>query len=396
MLNRRRFFEILSSLPVVGGLMAGETKGAARGGQRDYFKELGVRRFINAAGTFTSLTASLMPREVIEAMDYASEYFVTLDELQEKVGERIARLVDAEAAMVTAGAASALTLGTAAVLTGTDPEKIRRLPDVTGMKSEAIIQKSHRFPYDHAVRNCGVRMVEVETREELQAAVNDQTAMLLFLNAADNEGRIKAPEFAELGKQYGIATFNDCAADVPPVENLWKYNRMGFDLVTFSGGKGIRGPQSAGLLFGRRHLIEAARLNTSPNADSIGRGSKVNKEEILGMLVALELYLGKDHEREWREWENRAETIARSARAVPGVSSEIYVPEIANHVPHVKVTWDAERIPLTPEQVAGALRDGDPSIEVRHSTDALQVGVWMLRSGEEKIVARRLTGALQS
>src|SRR6266581_1895497 len=223
--NRRRFLQGLSSLP----LMA--TPGVAATVKRDYFKELGIKPFINAAGTYTTLTASLMQPEVVQAIEYASRQFVHLIALHDAVGQRIASLIGCEAAMVTAGAASALTLGTAACMTGTNEEFIRRLPDTTGMKTEVVIQKSHRYGYDHAVRNCGTRFVEVETREELER------------------------------------TFNDCAGDAPPAENLSKFIKMGFDLVTFSGGKGLRGPQSAGLLLGRKDLISAARMNASPNSD---------------------------------------------------------------------------------------------------------------------------------
>ena len=241
------------------------------------------------------MTASLMPPEVMEAINYASKHFVMLDELHDKVGERIATLVHAEAAMVTSGAASALTLGTAAVLTGPDRQKIVDLPDLAGMKSEVIVQKTHRFGYDHAVRNCGVTLVEVETPEDVDRAVSDRTAMMLFYNNNEPVGRIQDEAFVQLGKKHGIPTLNDAAADVPPVENLWKYTKMGFDLVAFSGGKGMRGPQSAGLLLGRKDLIAAARLNASPNGNTIGRGLKVNKEEMVGMLAALERYLALDH-----------------------------------------------------------------------------------------------------
>ncbi len=179
------------------------------------------------------------------------------------------------------------------------------------MKSEVIIQKTHRYGYDHAVRNCGIKMIEVETAEELEKAVNERTAMMLFFNDADPKGKIKIDEFIALGKKHGIPTFNDAAADVPPTENLSKYTKMGFDLVTFSGGKGIRGPQSAGLLLGRKELIEAARLNCSPNSDSIGRGMKVNKEEMVGMMVAVEMYLKRDAAKEWKEWERRAKVDHR-------------------------------------------------------------------------------------
>src|SRR5690242_17899747 len=313
--NRRTFLQTVSTMPLLG------KSGKAATVRRDYFRELGIRPFINAAGTYTTLTASLMHPDVVQAIDYASRQFVHLQELHDAVGRRIASLIGCEAAMVSAGAASALTLGTAACMTGTNQDFIRRLPDTTGMKTEVIIQKSHRYGYDHAVRNCGIRFVEVETRDELERAVGPKTAMMLFFNANDPVGRIKLAEFAELGRKHNVPTMNDAAADVPPVEHFSKYTKLGFDLVTFSGGKGIRGPQSAGLLLGRKDLIAAARLNSSPNGDTISRGMKVNKEEILGMLAAVETYLKKDHAAEWKEWEHRAQVIANSVRAFPGLQS---------------------------------------------------------------------------
>jgi D-glucosaminate-6-phosphate ammonia-lyase len=398
MWSRRRFLESVSTLPLVGGFTAASALPAAAAPSRrrgaDYFRELGVRPFINAAGTYTAMTASLMPPEVMEAIQYASKHYVMLDELHDKVGQRIATLVRADAAMVTSGAAAALTLGTAAVLTGTDRQKIIDLPNLAGMKSEVIIQKSHRFGYDHAVRNCGVRLVEVETREELEGAVNEKTAMMLFYNNNNKEGRIQDQEFVQLGKKHAVPTFNDAAADVPPLDNLWKYTHMGFDLVTFSGGKGIRGPQSAGLLLGRKDLIEAARLNAPPNGNTVGRGMKVNKEEMLGMLVALELYLEKDHARERREFDKRAEVIRSGAVAVPGVRAEVFVPEVANHVPHIRISWEgADEAAAT--AAVKAMKDGEPSIGIRSEGKDLVLGVWMMRPGEDKIVARRLRQVLE-
>jgi D-glucosaminate-6-phosphate ammonia-lyase len=397
MWNRRRFLEKMSALPVVGGFAAAlaGTAAAAPGAKRrrDYFKELGIRPFINAAGTYTVMTASLMLPEVMEAIGYASKHFVMIDELHDRIGQRIATLLKCEAAMVTSGAASALTLGTAAVLTGRDGQKIASLPNLAGMKSEVIIQKSHRFGYDHAVRNCGVRLVEVETPEELERAISDKTAMMLFLNNNNKEGRIQDELFVQLGKKHGIPTINDAAADVPPVDNFWKYTKMGFDLVTFSGGKGIRGPQSAGLLLGRKDLIEAARLNAPPNGNSVGRGMKVNKEEMLGMLVALEVFLEKDHERERREFDRRAEVIRSVAAVVPGLKAEVFVPEIANHVPHVRLSWEgADEVAAS--AAVKAMREGEPSIGIRNEGNTLVVGVWMMRPGEDKIVARRLRQVL--
>jgi L-seryl-tRNA(Ser) seleniumtransferase len=394
MASRRRFLGTLSALPLAGGFGAARPAAAASR-RRDYFKDLGVRPFINAAGTYTAMTASLMPPEVMDAIQYASRHYVMLDELHDRVGERIAGLVRSEAAMVTCGAASALTLGTAAVLTGKDPQKIVDLPNLAGMKSEVIIQKSHRFGYDHAVRNCGVTLVEVETADDLERAVNDRTAMMLFYNNNGPVGRIRDEEFVRLGKKHGVPTFNDAAADVPPVENLWKYTRMGFDLVTFSGGKGIRGPQSAGLLLGRRDLVEAARLNAPPNGNTVGRGMKVNKEEMLGMLVALEMYVARDHARERAEFDKRAEAIRSSAAAVPGVKAEVFVPEVANHVPHLRISWEGAD-EAAAAAVVKAMKDGEPSIGIRNEGQDLVIGVWMMRPGEEKVVARRLRQVLES
>jgi D-glucosaminate-6-phosphate ammonia-lyase len=336
-----------------------------------------------------------MPPEVMEAINYASKHYVMLDELHDRVGEAIAKLVRAEAAMVTSGAASALTLGTAAVLTGTDRQKIGDLPNLTGMKSEVIIQKAHRFGYERAVRNTGVRLVEVETRDDLERAVSDMTAMMIFYNNNNKEGRIQDEEFVQLGRKHSIPTLNDAAADVPPVDNLWKYTAMGFDLVAFSGGKGIRGPQSAGLLLGKKALIAAARQNGSPNGNAIGRGMKVNKEEMVGMLAALELFVRKDHAREGREFERRAEEIRKGASAVPGVKAEVFVPEVANHVPHVRVTWDSASAGPKAAAVVRALQDGEPSIAIRSEGETLVVGVWMMQPGEEKVVARRLRQELE-
>jgi len=396
MFTRRSFIERLSTLPLVGGFLGGaasSASAAAAPATRDYFKELGVRPFINAAGTYTDMTASLMPPEVMAAINYASKQFVPLTELHDRVGERIATLVKAEAAMVSAGAASAMTLGTAGVLTGGDPQKIVDLPNLTGMKTEVIMQKSHRFGYDHAVRNCGVKIVEVETAAELEAAITPQTAMMLFYNNNNSLGQIRDEEFVRLGKKHGVVTMNDCAADVPPVENLWKFTAMGFDLVAFSGGKGIRGPQSAGLLLGRKDLIAAARANAAPNGNSIGRGMKVNKEEMVGMLAAIERFVTLDHAALDREYRRRADVILKSLAGINGVTASITVPEVANHVPHVKVVLDTAVTGITGQEISKRLREGTPSIGVR-AGDELLIGVWMMQPGDDVVVARRLKDVL--
>ena len=385
----------IAATPFLAGLVP-SSLAAPKG--RELFKELGVRTFINAAGTFTTMTASLMPTEVMDSMVAASKHFVNLIELQDKVGERIAALLGSEAAMVTSGAAGALTVGTAACIAGTDQKAVRQLPDVTGLKSEVLIQKSHRYGYDHAVRSAGVRLVEFESAEDFERAVNSKTAMMLFFNDAEPRGQINAERFVALGKKHNVPTFNDASADVPPVTNLTKYSKMGFDLVTFSGGKGIRGPQSAGILAGRKDLIQAARMNTSPYSDSLSRGMKVNKEEMVGMLTALDLYMKKDHEAEWKDWERRIRTIVDSVRDFPGVQTETFVPPIANHVPHLRIKWDQAKIGKTPPEVQKALREGDPSIETNPGTnkEELVIGVWMLQPGEAEVVARRLRAVLKS
>jgi len=386
----------LSSLPILNGF-AGNALAVPT--KRDFLKELGVRPIINGAGAYTMMTGSLMNPEAVRAIEAMSHDFVRLDELHDAVGQRIAKLLGCEAAMVPSGAAAGLTLATAACMTGTNPEFILRLPNTTGMKNEVIIQKSHRFPYDHAVRNCGVRLVEVIGAEELERAITPRTAMLLFLNKGDPLGKIKAAEFIQLGKKHGIPTLNDAAADVPPVENLFKYTKMGFDLVAFSGGKGLLGPQSTGLLLGRKDLIQAARLNTAPHSDSFGRGLKVNKEEMVAVWVALEHYLKRDHQKDWREWEERVRIMASGLSSSRGVSTEKFVPEIANQVPHLRIRWNPSVVKISHAEAVRQLREGEPSIEpvpASYVKDTLEFATWMMQPGEAETVTRRLREILKA
>ena len=394
--NRRGFMRSALAVPGIG--LSAQTAAAQRKrrtANRDVLAELGVKPFLNAAGTYTRLTASQMPQSVLNAMQVAATQYVDLNELHEKAGDRIAELLECEAALVTAGCASALTLGTAACVAGNSADRIRRLPDTAGMKNEVVIQKSHRNGYDHAVRNCGVRLVEVDSARDLESAINERTAMLFFLNHAEHDGAIGHEEFVRIGKQRGVPTLNDAAADVPPVDNLFRFTKMGYDLVAFSGGKGLRGPQSAGLLIGRRDLIEAARLNNSPHSDSVGRTNKVNKEEVVGMLVALEEFLARDHDEVWKEWERRCERIARNVANLPGISTEMFTPEIANAAPHLRIRWDYGRAQLTAEQAAEQLRQGEPAVEVRpRFSEGLEIAVWMLAAGDDRVVGRRVRSVL--
>ncbi len=363
------------------------------------YQRLGVRTRINAKGTYTYLSGSLMPPEVVKAMEEAAEHYVVIDELQHAAGRRIAEMLGVEAACVTSGAAGAMTIGTAACLTGSDPEKIKRIPDTTGMKNDVMIQKAHRYAFDHAIRNVGVRLVEVETEDDLEHAINEKTAMLHFLNAAQSQGKIGLAKWVEVGKRRGIPTFNDAAADVPPVSHLSDYNKMGFDLVAFSGGKGLRGPQSAGLLLGRKDLIEAALLNNNPFEDTIGRPLKVGKEEIAGMFAAVEQYLKIDHEAEWKDWEARLDVVEKAVSSIPGVHTSHFVPEVANHVPHLSLQWDEKALGISMADCLKQLEDGDPSIVCLGGEDfrhGVAVTPFMMKPGEEQVVARRLKEVLSA
>lgn len=402
MLSRKNMLKLLAALPVVGSMTSANLIKTAGGAKlkrppysRNFITELGLRPFINARGTFTVLTGSLMEEEVLEAINFMAQQYVNIIDLQDKAGERIAEMLNCEAAMVTAGAASALTLGTAAAITGDDQDLIRELPNLPGPRREVIIQNTHRFSYDHAVRNCGVKMVEVDSARDMRRKINEKTVLALYFNAA-GEHLIEREEFVDIGKRYNIPTFNDAAADVPPVDNLYKYIEMGFDLVTFSGGKAIRGPQSTGLLFGRKDLIEAAKLNHSPNSNTIGRGMKVNKEEIVGMMIALEVYLNKDHDKEWEEWLRRVDVINRQASSVPMVTAEKVIPEGPSNVfPGCRISWDQNRIPITPSELTENLRNGHPSIETSGGSDTLNINVSMMKSEEAGIVGRRIKEELE-
>lgn len=357
----------------------------------DVYTRIGVKPIINGVGTVTVLGGSLMPAEVVQAMNDASKHFVSVPELQKKVGARIAELLKVPAAMVTCGAASAIAVGTAACMSRGDRKTLGQMPDVAeGGRFEVIQQKSHRSGYEHQMRIQGAKVVTVETVEELERAISPKTAMMFFLNKHDPEGKIKWQDWVAIGKKHNVPTFNDAAADVPPKENLWKYVQGGFDLVTFSGGKGLLGPQASGLLLGRQDLIESAREAISP-AGGVGRGMKVGKEEMMGVLAALELFLKTDHDAEFRELDKRVSEMTASLSKVKGLNLSREVPVLANVVPHLRVKWDEAGLKLTSAQVVSQLRDGDPAIHVsRHGAGSLLISVWMMRGNEHKIVAQRL------
>lgn len=363
------------------------------------YEELGVTTVINCEGTMTMLGGSVLRPELEAVMAMAGRHFVSIPELEVAAGKRIAemlKLPDGYTALVTSGAAAAIQSGLAGILTGDNEAFIRQLPDVTGMKSEVIIQKSHRNPFDHQLRSTGVKLIEIETREQLRQAVSDRTAMMHFSNFANAAGQIKVDEWAKLAKQYNVPCMNDAAADTPPVSHLWDYTNMGYDLVTFSGGKAMRGPQCAGLLIGRKDLLACALLNNSPHEDTLGRSQKVGKEEIVGMVKALELYLKEDHAALTREWQARLEFISHELTRVSGVSTSFFVPDIANHVPHMQITWDS-RVSLEPQRVSEMLRNSRPAIVIGggEGRPGLTMSSFMLQPGEDKIVAGQLLRILR-
>ena len=387
--TRRRVLQTVALAPAAASAATTSASLTATS-KSSLYASLGVKPVINGVGVVTVLGGSLMPPEVIRAMEEASHFFIPLPELERKVGARLAELLQAPAAMVTCGAASAISVGTAACLSQGDAAKLRQLPNREGIRFEVIQQKTHRSGYEHQMELCGATIVTVETRKELEAAINDKTGMMFFLNKGERDGKIGCEDFVKIGKERGIPTMNDCASDATPKENLWKYTKQGFDLVIFSGGKALRGPQASGLLLGRKDLIEAAYPAMSPYG-GIGRGMKVGKEELCGVLAAVERYLKVDHAAEFQVLEERVTSIRGAIKDVAGVKTDRHIPVIANEVPHVTVHWDESAKGLTAQQVTEKLQASDPPIHVqRPGKGQLLISVWMMRGDEHKIVGRRL------
>lgn len=400
---------ILGTLSVAGSANAKEAGHALENEQAvDYYEKLGVTKIINAAGTYTILTAAVMPPSVQAAVAKAAKHPVRLIELQKRAGEYLAQRLHCPAAMVTAGASSALTLGTAACIDVMNGAPIQAVPTRVGAlkKNEVLIQKAHRYGYDHAIENCGARFVEVESIDDYRKSFNERTVMAHFFNAAEG-GQISREDWIRFAHQRNVPCFNDAAADVPPISNLWNYTRMGFDLVTFSGGKGIRGPQNAGLLLARKDLITAAAATNCPFDEGVGRGMKVAKEQIVGMVAAVDWLLSQSDDALAAEFRRRADRICVELKSVPTLESKIVVPPVANNVPHLLLRYDQARVRIAPIEVAKQLREGSPSIELNPSTgrregsagltsdeNTIVVGVWMLEPGEDAIVAGRLREVL--
>ncbi len=372
------------------------------------YDELGIEPIINAGGTLTALGGSLMPPKVLEAMASAADAFVDMSQLHLAAGRRIAALAEVEAAAVCDGAAAGIALMAAACMTGTDRERIAQLPDTAGMKNRFVVQASHRNPFDQSLRVAGGEFVQVEAdAEALRVAVRDEgVAAVFFTHAWFCMGpALSLPEVVEIAHAAGVPVMVDAAAEVPPLENLSRFVHEGADLVTFSGGKAIRGPQASGFILGRKDLVEACRLNDCPNM-GLGRPMKVGKEEIAGLVRALELYVARDHAADLALWEGRVRTIIAGVAPVPTVRAWRQMPYgVGQQIPHAAVTWDVETVGADHVEVMERLRRGRPSVAVQYvspenyywstfTEPELRLHPHTLKEGEAEIVARRLREAL--
>ena len=354
------------------------------------YTRIGVRPFINLTATFTINGGTLTLPEVKQAMEEASYHPVNIDELMEKVGERLARLLNCEWGIVTAGCAAALAHATAACVAGADPEKMQQLPNLAGLKDQVISPRQSRNVYDHAIRSVGVKILEVESREEFYAALGKRTALIAVLGTGEARGKIRLEEMAEAAHKLGVPVLVDAAAELPLVPN--PYLSRGADMVAYSGGKIIRGPQCAGLLLGRKDLVQAAWVNSSPH-HAFGRSMKVGKEEIMGMLAAVEVWAGKrDIRAEYREWESWYAFISEAITTVSGVRAKVAPPAGASPFPVLNVEWDPEKIGMTAGELGRLLLEGEPRI-MSHAEGAgysFVIRPAAMKPNEYKLVAERL------
>lgn len=365
----------------------------------DVYADLGMRRVVNAAATLTRLGGSIMPAPVLEAMMQASRSFVDLPELQRRCGERLAKLTKNEAAYVCSGAAAGLTLTTAACITGTDPEKIARIPGaLDGLKNEVVVHKSQRNGYDFAVRQTGARLIEIgPTVEELNAAISDRTAAVVYFAGRLADGSLPLTTTVEVAHARGVPVIVDGAAQIPPISSLWRYTTEdGADLAVFSGGKGLRGPQSSGLIVGRADLIEAVRMHGPPN-QAVGRPMKVGKEEMVGFVAAVEWSLSRDEPSLIQRYERQVARVVDALAGVAGVSARREFPsEAGQPMPRAFVQLDAAELGFDRDEVVRRLHEGDPYVEVSTSgDDGIYVNPQTLEDGEETIVIERLLAAVR-
>jgi uncharacterized pyridoxal phosphate-dependent enzyme len=412
--DRRSFMKWVAAAPLLGQIAARElyAKAASAIGKDAHdniYKRLGVKTVINCRGTWTYLSGSLEWPEVRQAEVEAARHFVNIIELQRAAGRKLAELTGAESGMVTSGAAGAMAAATAASIAGRDPNRIWQLPDTSGLKHE-VIMVGGRSAFDSAIRLAGGKLVLAFSPEEMESAIHDKTAMIYTTDL----GEALEKEVA-IAKAHGVPLLLDDAAGIPPIENIKLYARMGIDLYTFSGGKGLCGPQCSGLLLGRSDLIEAARLNTNPYEGAIGRAMKVGKEEVMGCLAAVEIWLKLDSKALYRQWNERVERIATLLDTVSGVQTGIYVPDDGNRYPTLRVSWDQQLWGFSVADCVQKLREGDPVIEVLgpdnpslvpavregnpnrkelKEPDRLELVSMTIQPGEEIVVGQRLRAIL--
>ena len=414
--NRRGFMKMLAASPLLAQIAAQRAyeKSVAAIGldpHDNVYSRLGVKTVINCRGTWTYLSGSLQFPEVRDAQSEAGRYFVNMVDLHHAVGRRLAELTGAESGLITSGAAGAMAAATAGCMAGTDPKKIWQLPDTTGLKHE-VIMMGGRSAFDSAIRLTGAKLVLVYSPEELSKAIGENTAMIYTTDLGE-----KLQQQLKVAKDRKIPMLLDDAAGIPPVDNAKLYAKMGIDLYCFSGGKGLRGPQCSGLLLGRKDLIEAALLNSSPREGAVCRPMKIGKEEVIGCVAALETWLKIDEKKLYEEWNARVDRIRKLVETVPQVKTSTYVPDDGNRYPTLKVSWDQQAWGYTIADLVRELRAGDPVIEIlgtdnpslvtavregnpvptrkeRKAPDHIELVSMTIQPGEEMIVGERLRSVL--
>jgi seryl-tRNA(Sec) selenium transferase len=410
--SRRSFVKLLAAAPLLSqiaarGLYAQAASAIGKDPRQNVYTRLGVKTVINCRGTWTYLSGSLEFPEVRQAQLEASAYFVNMLDLQRAVGRRLSELTGAESGIITSGSAGAMAAATAGCMAGTDDKYIWQLPDTTGLKHE-VIMVGGRSAFDSAIRLTGAKLVLTYSPEELTNAINEGTALIYTTDLGEKLQKVLA-----IAKDRKIPLLLDDAAGIPPADNARLYARMGIDLYCFSGGKGLCGPQCSGLLLGRKDLIEAALLNSSPREGAVCRPMKVGKEEVIGCLTALETWLNLDEKKLYDEWNGRVDRIRKLVETVPGVKTDTYIPDDGNRYPTLKISWDQQAWRYSISDCVQELRAGDPVIEVlgadnpslvkavregnpnpnrkeRKGPDHIELVSMTIKPGEEIIVGQRL------
>lgn len=408
-LNRRGFLGSLTTL--AASIFSGQktfaatdaapatasTKLTGLGSTGNIYAELGLPTPINAHLTETVYGGSIIRPEAIAVMEQAAKHFVVMMDLEAVVGKKVCEMLHLPAgyaAIVTSGAASAIQNGYAGIITGSDPAKIKLIPDIPGPKPEVLIQHSHAAGWDHQIRATGAKVIEVVTVDDVHRAINERTIAMHFQNLSDGDGKINRADWLKLAHDNHLPAFLDMAADVPPKSRLWEYANMGYDLITISGGKAIRGPQVSGLLMGRAELVQNALLNMSPNEDTLGRPCKIGKEELLGFLKALEVYLAEDEDAVRSRQAAQMQVIETALAKIPGLTFDHNETPVKNHFPTLHVHMDPKRFSATGREIATQLAAANPPIVVGGSRGGIEMTAIDLQPGEEKIVAEALAAVL--